>query len=68
MTSRRYRVIDPCFEAGDVVSALEDELNTMAAEGWRVVAVVPVRSFRMSGDKVQVSDDSVDALVLEKET
>ena len=63
-----YRVLDPCFEGDNLVEALETELNALAAEGWRVVAVVPVRGFRLQGDKVQVSDDSVDALVLEKKT
>lgn len=61
-----YKVLDPCYEGDDVTTALEAELNELAAEGWRVVAVVPVRGFRMADGKVQVSDDKVDALVLEK--
>ncbi len=61
-----YKVVDPCYEGDDVTGSLEAELNELAAEGWRVVAVVPVRNFRMVADKVEVSDDKVDALVLEK--
>lgn len=64
----RYRVLDPCYEGEDVTKALEDELNELADQGWHVVAVVPVRNFRIVEGKVQVSEDKVDALVLEKST
>jgi hypothetical protein len=64
----RYRVLDPCFEGDDLPRALEDELNELAGQGWRLVAVVPIRGFRVvSGGEVQVSDDKVEAVVLARE-
>lgn len=62
-----YKVVDPCYDGDDVIAALESELNDLAAQGWLVVAVVPVRSFRVTDGRVQVSDDKVEALVLEKQ-
>jgi hypothetical protein len=63
----RYRVLDPSYDGDDVLAALEAELNQLSSQGWRLVAVVPVRSFRKkSGGEVEVSEDAIDALVLER--
>jgi hypothetical protein len=62
----RYLVLDPCFHGDDLARALEDRLNDLAGDGWRLVAVVPVRGLREVNGETQVSEDFIETIVFEK--
>jgi hypothetical protein len=64
-TSQRYRVIEPTFSIegeGDAADALEQVLNEQSDDGYRLVAVVPVREAKEG----KVSFDPVSVMVLER--